>query len=154
LFRDEDDTGEGTIGDTGIDDFFGGFPAANEPAMPSRPRFMMLAGVTGVSCGRVAGDGGTAAAESAGGAGGGIDRSTGEGVSPGMLMLPLRARVERIRGVELADLVPRVDAALLGMGTVARMAGLCFLREGRCVSPVARSSSLDEAPLFRGCGRW
>ena len=97
--------------------------------MPSRPRFIMLAGVTGVSCGLKFGEGGcpllSLSCETfevfevedeeggvelggTGGAGGGIERSTGEGVSPGTspAVLPFRERVERSSGVELVDLEP------------------------------------------------
>lgn len=94
--------------------------------IPSRPRFIMLAGVTGVSCVLKFGEGGGSRLVSCevfdvedddddiarlvgmGGAGGGMDRSTGEGVSPGAsAKLPFRERVERRSGVELVDLEPR-----------------------------------------------
>jgi hypothetical protein len=88
--------------------------------MPSRPRFIMLAGVTGVSCWIKFGEGEWLRLllsckkdegpelEGTGGAGGGIERSTGEGVSPGTSppALPFRERVERKSGVELVDLEP------------------------------------------------
>ena len=139
--------------------------------MPSRPRFIMLAGVTGVSCGCGCdcglkfGEGGwllwwlwlwlscevfeaededeDVGLGGTGGAGGGIERSTGEGVSPGTspAVLPFRERVERRRGVELVDLEP-LKTFLFRVGFVGRIAGdCCFFREG-CI-PL--SSSLDEA---------
>ena len=98
---------------------------------PMPPKFMMLAGVTGV---RLADIGGADPASSGvisaspgvvGGAGGGIDKSTGLGVSSGTsrtaaviaVVLPLRERVlPRKRGVELAlfDVrVGRLDGPLL-----------------------------------------
>jgi hypothetical protein len=82
---------------------------------PSRPRFMMLAGVTGVSVGLVCGEDDTLLStevdeegtkETEGSSGGGIERSTGEGVSP-LTMLPPREREERSSGVALIDLEPR-----------------------------------------------
>jgi hypothetical protein len=138
--------------------------------IPSRPRFIMLAGVTGVSCGLKFRDGGRSAVISGevfeieiefdmdedmgvdneggtGGAGGGIDRSTGEGVSPGIspAELPFRDRVDRSSGVEFVDLEPRktfLDWPAVGL--VGRIAGdCCFFREG-CM-PMLLSSSLVEA---------
>lgn len=84
----------------------------------------------------------TAGLEGTGGAGGGIERSTGEGVSPGTspAVLPFLARVERKRGVELVDLEPR-KTFLTCVGFIGRIAGDCFFREG-CI-PL--SSSLVEA---------
>jgi hypothetical protein len=124
--------------------------------MPRRPRFMILAGVTGVSWGLKFGEGGMSLLISCdifdedgiarlwgmGGAGGGMERSTGEGVSPGTspAVLPLRERLERRRGVELVDLDPR-KTFLLWAGFVGRMAGDGFFREG-CM-PL--SSSLEDA---------
>lgn len=82
-----------------------------------------------------------------------MERSTGLGVSAGALILPLRARVERMRGVEFADF----DRLLFfGMGTVARIAGDCFFRDGR--SPASSSLEdavrlvLDRADEVDGCG--
>jgi hypothetical protein len=137
--------------------------------IPRRPRFMMLAGVTGVSWGL--GEGGVCAWSfevfdvddpeeeddddddddnddgmmGTGGAGGGIERSTGEGVSPGTspAVLPFRERVDRSRGVELVDLEPRyIFLGWVWLGIVGRMAGdCCFFREGCMLD----SSSLVEA---------
>lgn len=83
--------------------------------IPNRPRFMMLAGVTGVmrvsSCeGTVelatgAGKGGEEFVP--GGAGGGIDRSTGEGESFSAIVLFRLPLTERRRGVDVADLAFR-----------------------------------------------
>lgn len=70
-------------------------------------------------------------------------------MSPGTLMLPFLDRVERSSGVELADFERLV---FFGMGTVARIAGECFLREGRSL---VASSSLDDAvrlELVRAAG--
>lgn len=84
---------------------------------PIPPRFMMLAGVTGVRLADIGGVGPASAGvisvspEAEGGAGGGIDKSTGLGVSFGTsrtgeviaVVLPLRERVfPRKSGVELA----------------------------------------------------
>ena len=111
----------------------GGIAAAPTGACePKRPRFMMLAGVTGVmcSCGCGVGAGVLSVvvdalpwrkfigASGCGVAGGGIDKSTGDGVSPGispglgplrLLLLPplLRPDAAGKSGVELADFVPR-----------------------------------------------
>ena len=110
----------------------------------------MLAGVTGVilrdecSCGACC----TLNSTGAGGAGGGILRSTGEGLSPttissaplaGVPVLRPPGRVERMSGVLEADLVPRrVDRA--GPGWVGTIAGDGLGRPYR-----AASSSLGEA---------
>jgi hypothetical protein len=92
--------------------------------MPSPPRFIILAGVTGVICPVPLADDeiatGTFMEEDdalisgwgrdAGGPGGGIDKSTGDGVSPGASTLAFLcppARDERRSGVEDADFVPR-----------------------------------------------
>ena len=93
--------------------------------MPSPPRFIMLAGVTGVICPAALPDDEIATGafteedgplisgwgRDAGGPGGGIDKSTGDGVSPGTSTLALflcpPARDERSSGVEDADFVPR-----------------------------------------------
>jgi hypothetical protein len=92
--------------------------------MLSPPRFIMLAGVTGVICPVALADDeiatGTFTEEDdaltgwvteAGGPGGGIDKSTGDGVSPGTSTLALflcpPARDECRSGVEDADFVPR-----------------------------------------------
>jgi hypothetical protein len=92
--------------------------------MPSPPRFIILAGVTGVICPVPLADDeivtGTFTEEDnalisgggrdAGGPGGGIDKSTGDGVSPGTstpTFLCPPARDERRSGVEDADFVPR-----------------------------------------------
>lgn len=107
---------------------------------PSLPRFMILAGVTGVMVG-----GGFSADILGidvwfivGAAGGGIAKSTGEGESPTislLTMLPFLDRVDRRRGVELVEREPRgfvvllvimVELALLK----GRMAGDCFFRDG------------------------
>ena len=79
-----------------------------------------------------------------------MERSTGEGVSPGTspAVLPFRERAERKRGVELVDLEPRNTFLLFCMGTVGRMAGDCFFLEG-CV---LLSSPLEDAwRLLCGC---
>jgi hypothetical protein len=122
---------------------------------------MILAGVTGVSWGLKFGEGGMSLLISCdtfdageddeggiaglwgtGGAGGGMERSTGEGVSPGTspAVLPLRERLERKRGVEFVDLDPR-KSFLLWAGFVGRMAGDGFFREGW----MPFSSSLEDA---------
>lgn len=93
--------------------------------MPSPPRFIILAGVTGVICPESLADDeiatGTFMEEDdalisvwgrdAGGPGGGIDKSAGDGVSPGTSTLAVflcpPVREERISGVEDADFVPR-----------------------------------------------
>lgn len=80
---------------------------------------MILAGVTGVRL--ESGEEGTGT----GGAGGGIDRSTGEGVSPSAI--PLFRRDDLNRGVEFTDLEDRID--FLGAGFVGRIAGDSFLRD-------------------------
>lgn len=85
----------------------------------------------------------------AGGAGGGIDNSTGEGVSPitSPAVLPFLDRAERNNGVEFVDLDPR-NVFLAWVGFVGRIAGDCFFRDG-CEF---LSSPLDEAfRLFDGC---
>jgi hypothetical protein len=76
----------------------------------------------------------------AGAPGGGIDKSTGEGVSPGISPLPLRppARVERRRGVEHADFVPR-NVRFMGEGGTRGEA------DGRCRVTLACSSSCGDA---------
>jgi len=76
-----------------------------------------------------------------GGAGGGIDKSTGEGVSDSITALFPRGREDRNSGVELIDLDARVLFFMFWFGFDGRMAGDCFLREG-FVEP---SSPLGEA---------
>lgn len=93
---------------------------------PSRPKFMMLAGVTGVMrtsswAGKADVVVGTEGGEAGflGGAGGGMARSTGDGESVSLTKLFRRARVERKRGVEVADLAPRgifIDAGTIWVG--------------------------------------
>lgn len=70
-----------------------------------------------------------------GAAGGGIDKSTGEGESPTtslLTMLPFLDRVDRRRGVELVEREPRGFVALLVIMVElkGRMAGDCFFRDG------------------------
>lgn len=117
--------------------FVSALGGVRELSVPSRPRFMILAGVTGVirPCNGTGVGAGVCSAEPVpctkcivacgwGAAGGGIDRSTGEGVSPGtsfgVIVLRLGPlRLDRFEvdvvpaepiggnsGVELADLVP------------------------------------------------
>jgi|SRR6266702_1012572 len=87
----------------------------------------------------------------AGATGGGIDKSTGEGVSPGASpLLPLLrtpARVERRRGVDDADFVPR-DTRFVEFGAGwTRGEG-----DGRCLASFACSSSCGDAVrLLRRC---
>lgn len=94
---------------------------------PSRPKFIMLAGVTGVIrsspwVGKAAVVMGTELGGGDGffgGAGGGMASSTGEGESVSLTVLFRRARVERKSGVLLADLTFRgtfVDAGTIGAG--------------------------------------
>lgn len=93
---------------------------------------MILAGVTGVSfksplCEMPFGettDG--EVAEFEGGAGGGIERSTGEGVSPSITLLFRRDRVERNSGVKLEV---RVFFFIFSVGFDGRTAGDCRLRD-------------------------
>lgn len=83
--------------------------------IPNRPRFMMLAGVTGVM--RVSSCEGTVELPTGvgkggeefvpGGAGGGIDRSTGEGESFSAIVLFRLPLTERKSGVDVADLAFR-----------------------------------------------
>ena len=73
----------------------------------------------------------------AGATGGGIDKSTGEGVSPGISpLLPLlRApvRVERRRGVDDADFVPRETRFVeFGVGWTRGEGGGCCLAIFAC----------------------
>lgn len=94
----------------------------------------MLAGVTGASAETEADADDSACLASSpstpGGAGGGIERSTGEGVSPGIspITLALRGRAARNAGVELKLAAPRAFAparlapAVLALA-VARIAG-------------------------------
>lgn len=100
-----------------IDEFCGG---ARLLLVPSCPSFMILAGVTGVKFGVGVEDIDDDISmfvvdkllefDGTGGAGGGMDKSTGEGVSSGisgyMLFLRPSVRVERIKGVEQADFEP------------------------------------------------
>jgi len=78
----------------------------------------------------------------AGATGGGIDKSTGEGVSPGASPLPLRApaRVERRRGVDDADFVPR-DTRFVEVGVGCTRGEF----DGRCLASFACSSSCGDA---------
>lgn len=113
---------------------------------------MMLAGVTGVmlcpwpvgdvlatTVFVVGGDDPNSACE-AGATGGGIDKSTGEGVSPGISpLLPLLrvpVRVDRRRGVDDADFVPR-ETRFVGFG----VGGTRGEGDGRCLASFACSSS-------------
>ena len=74
---------------------------------PSRPKFIILAGVTGVKA-NVAVDTEEDGEDGfLGGAGGGMVKSTGDGESVSLMELFRRARVERKRGVEVADLTFR-----------------------------------------------
>ena len=88
----------------------------------------------------------------AGTPGGGIDRSTGDGVSPGIspLVLLLRplTRDERRSGVEDADFVPR-GARFVEFG----VGGIRDVGEGRCRAAFVCSSSCGDAVrlLPRGC---
>ena len=124
--------------------------------MPSLPRFMILAGVTGVRSGSIPGTAivllcGEALIEDdedecirpSGGAGGGIVISTGDGVSPttSPAILPFREPTERISGVDVVDLDNRGVFLALDDGFVGRIAGDCFFRDG----PRVDSSPLGEA---------
>jgi len=76
----------------------------------------------------------------AGATGGGIDKSTGEGVSPGasppLQLLRAPVRVERRRGVDDADFVPREARFVeFGVGWTRGEGG------GRCLASFACSSS-------------
>ena len=87
----------------------------------------------------------------AGVTGGGIDKSTGEGVSPGAspLLLFFRnpARVERRRGVDEADFVPR-DTRFVEFGVGWIRGG----GDGPCLASFACSSSCGDAVrLLRRC---
>lgn len=127
-------------------------PAAgvNPLLKPSLPRFIMLAGVTGVICRSGLGDICIApfidddATWLEGGAGGGIDRSTGDGESPSTTVLFLLDLEDRINGVEFVDLEPRVGFLMLCDGFDGRIAGDCRLRLG-FEEP---SSPLGEAVLL------
>lgn len=135
--------------------------------MPSPPRFIILAGVTGVViCPVALADGkivtGAFTEEDdalvsgwgrdAGGPGGGIDRSTGDGVSPGTSTLAVflcpPARDERISGVEDADFVPR-RARFVEFG----VDGIRDVGDGRRRATFACSSSGGDAVrlLPRAC---
>jgi hypothetical protein len=61
-----------------------------------------------------------------GGAGGGIDRSTGEGVSPSITLLFRRDRVDRKSGVKLEVLL---FFFMPSVGFDGRTAGDCLLRD-------------------------
>lgn len=135
--------------------------------IPRRPRFMILAGVTGVNCIPLlvlplspevakllllllllllmllllSGE-----PDDEGGAGGGMLKSTGDGVSPGTstppaAMLPLLERVDLNSGVEFVDRDPLGIFRAMA-GAVGRIAGDCLLREGF-------SSPLEEAVRLR-----
>lgn len=88
--------------------------------IPRRPRFIMLAGVTGVIGDVASGVLGAAELEgdrrAPGGAGGGIDRSTGDGESVSMMVLFLRVLVERRRGVFVALLACLMDCFAVDAG--------------------------------------
>ncbi len=120
----------------------------------------MLAGVTGVICPLVpTDDDGFATstfteeddalisgwARDTGGPGGGIDRSTGDGVSPGTSTLALflcpPARDERRSGVEDADLVPRRARCFVEFG----VDGTRGMGDGRRRATFACSSSGGDA---------
>jgi len=136
---------------------------ANPLFIPKRPRFMILAGVTGVNCVPLVLPVpselmkwlflivllSAALDDEDGGAGGGILRSTGDGVSPGTssppAMLPLLERVVDLsNGVEFVDLDP-LGTFLVNEGAVGRIAGDCFFLEGFSPAP---SSPLEEAVRF------
>ena len=116
---------------------------------PSRPRFMILAGVTGVmrsSSGTGKADVVVGTEEAGdegflGGAGGGIARSTGDGESVSLTELFRRPRVERKRGVLVADLAFR--GTLIDAGTI---------EAGRFRGTRAMSSPEGEAVLLAGLG--
>ena len=94
---------------------------------PSRPKFMMLAGVTGVmrSCSWVGKANVVVDTEEdgVGGAGGGMAKSTGDGESVSLTELFRRARVERKRGVEVADLTFRGIFIMAGTIEAGRFRG-------------------------------
>lgn len=142
--------------------------------IPSLPRFMMLAGVTGVmwaggadtDMGDVTAEAGVGEAEPDGTegpcmdvgadggncAGGGIGGSSiGEGVSPGMspgLGPPPKAPGRAVagnRGVELADLVPRRLARLGAAGALEEVRTAGGWRLREGFVAAADSSSLEEA---------
>ena len=128
--------------------------------IPSRPKFMILAGVTGASEGVPVAEllptvcNGFVSlpcslprfwesGEEVGGAGGGIDKSTGEGVSPttslivnalfggtddGVFILGIAS----IAGVDVKEAVPRLCALArfeaVPVLRIGRMAGDCFFR--------------------------
>lgn len=87
-----------------------------------------------------------------GGPGGGIDKSTGDGVSPGISILALflcpPVRDERRSGVEDADFVPR-RARFVEFG----VDGIRGMGDGRCRATFPRSSSGGDAVrlLRRDC---
>ena len=139
---------------------------ARAELMPILPRFMMLAGVTGVIAETdvdaldgtiIAGP--TLAVRSetewVGFAGGGIGGSSiGDGESPGKSRMsgtskPIDGRVSPLNnGVELAERDPRIGACfcwLLAPGRSGARIDDCRLREGLVMD--ASSSPLDEAPL-------
>lgn len=119
----------------------------------SRPKFMMLAGVTGVM--RTSSGAGKAVVVAGvqvggedgrlGGAGGGMARSTGDGESVSMAELFRRARVERKSGVEVADLTFR--AALID-GTI----GVVRFRGTRAASSPEGEAVRLAGLLLGGCG--
>jgi hypothetical protein len=130
--------------------------------IPSPPRFIRLEGVTGVilgagsvelvgnevvTCTFAVGGDALSSDWDAGTLGGGIDKSTGEGVSPGMSPLPLRppVRVERRRGVEDADFVLRC-VRFVEFG----VRGTRWEADGRCrVALVCSSPCGDAVRLLR-----
>ena len=76
-----------------------------------------------------------------------MDKSTGEGVSFSAIMLSLRDRAERIKGVELVDL--EIRGPFLEFGLIGLTAGDIRFRAGW----EASSLSLGEAVrLFEGRG--
>lgn len=136
---------------------------------PTPPRFMKLAGVTGlrfiVSCGCAHASVGVISPSLSmpGGAGGGIERSTGLGVSLGtpsaFVVLPRCPRaLLRSSGVELAlfEVRPaRFGAALLVLaGAGTRIAGACVERRlvarPSPVCPLGEGPRLPDAPCPPG----
>jgi len=120
--------------------------------IPRRPRFIMLAGVTGVigdvpsrklGTAEFGGDG-----RGTGGAGGGIDKSTGDGESVSKIVLFLRVLVERRSGVLLALLACLMDC--LPVDIEATVVGGPRFRVVR----IASSALGDAVRLFDGLWVW